>query len=75
MIKYKHGKENVVADTLSRRYVLLSALETKFLGFEFIKDLYTTDQDFKEVFRKCSKTAYEKYYQISGSYSLITEIA
>ncbi|KAL0650374.1 hypothetical protein Bca4012_093065 [Brassica carinata] len=66
VIKYKQDKENVVADALSRRYVLLSALETKLLGFEFIKDIYATDPDFKEVFRKSSKTAYGKYYQISG---------
>ena len=66
VIKYKQGKDNVVADALSRRYVLLSALETKLLGFEFIKDLYATDSDFKEVFIKCSKTAHGKYYQASG---------
>lgn len=65
VIKYKQGKENVVADALSRRYVLLSTLETKLLGFEFIKDLYVTDPDFKEIFRKCSKIAYGKYYQVS----------
>ena len=65
VIKYKQGKENVVADALSRRYVLLSALETKFLGFEFIKDLCATDSDFKEVFKNCSKAAYGKYYQAS----------
>jgi len=65
VIKYKHGKENVVADALCKRYVLLSTLETKLLGFEFIKDLYATDPDFKEIFRKCSKAAYGKYYQVS----------
>src|SRR5690606_12729915 len=54
------------ADALSRRYVLLSSLETKVLGFEFIKDLYATDPDFKEIFRKCSKAAYGKYYQVSN---------
>ncbi|WZZ14915.1 hypothetical protein YC2023_108004 [Brassica napus] len=66
VIKYKQGKENVVADALSRRYTLLSALETKLLGFEFIKDLYVTDPDFKEIFQKCSKVPYGKYYQNSG---------
>ena len=38
MIKYKQGKENVVADALSQRYVLLTQLQTKLLGFELIKD-------------------------------------
>ena len=66
VIKFKKGKENVVTDALSQRYVFLLALETKLLGFEFIKDLYATDQDFKEVFRKCSQMAYGKYYQMSG---------
>ena len=40
MIKYKKGKENMVSDALSRRYALLTALDSKFLGFEFIKELY-----------------------------------
>ena len=45
---------------------VLSALETKLLDFEFIKDLYVTDPDFKEIFQKCSKVAYRKYFQNSG---------
>ena len=34
VIRYKKGKENVVADALSRRYSLLSSLDCKLLGFE-----------------------------------------
>ncbi|KAF8107062.1 hypothetical protein N665_0127s0010 [Sinapis alba] len=34
VIKYKQGKENIVADALSRRYVLLNTLDAKLLGFE-----------------------------------------
>lgn len=41
VIKYKQGKENVVADSLSHRYASLSTLDAKLHGFEYIKDLYT----------------------------------
>jgi hypothetical protein len=37
VIKYKQGKENIVADALSCRYVLLSTLDARFLRFEHIK--------------------------------------
>lgn len=49
VIKYLHGKENVVADALSRRYVLLTSLQTKLLCFELLKDLYANDSDFSQV--------------------------
>ena len=39
VIRYKQGKENVVADALSRKYVLISTLDAKLLGFEHIKEL------------------------------------
>ena len=48
VIHYKQGKENIVADALSRRYVLISILDDKFLGFEYIKELLPLDQDFSE---------------------------
>ncbi|RDX75626.1 hypothetical protein CR513_44469, partial [Mucuna pruriens] len=40
VVKYKNGKENTMADALSKRYALLTSLQTKLLGFEIIKDLY-----------------------------------
>jgi len=36
VIKYKQRKENIMVDALSRRYVLLSTLDARFLGFEHI---------------------------------------
>ncbi|XP_035542994.1 uncharacterized protein LOC118346093, partial [Juglans regia] len=66
VIRYKQGKENVVADALSRRYALLSILDTKMLGFEYIKELYAQDSDFGDVFNACEKMAFGKFYRYDG---------
>lgn len=39
VIKHKKGKENVIADALSRRYTMLSQLDFKIFGLETIKDI------------------------------------
>jgi hypothetical protein len=57
VIKYKEGKENIVVDALSRRYVLLSTLDTRFLGFEHIKELYKDDTDFTNVYNAFKSSA------------------
>jgi hypothetical protein len=49
IIKHKKGKENVIADALSRCYTMLSQLDHNFFGFESIKELYATDVDFKDT--------------------------
>ncbi|KAF8052607.1 hypothetical protein N665_1538s0001 [Sinapis alba] len=66
VIHYKQGKENVVADALSRRYVLLSSMETKLLGFEHLKSCYVDDPQFQEVFKQTEKHASGKFYQVNG---------
>jgi hypothetical protein len=38
VIKHKKGKENVIADSLSRRYALLTQLDYKIFRLETIKD-------------------------------------
>ena len=63
VIKYKQGKDNIVADALSQRYALLSTLDAKLLGFEHIKELYVNDQDFGNVFNACEKGAFGKFYR------------
>ena len=57
VIRYKQGKENVVADALSRRYTLLSSLSAKLLGFEHIRELYASDVDFSDIFVTCDTGA------------------
>ena len=53
IIKQKSGKENVIADALSRRYTLLNQLDYKIFRLETIKDQYATDADFKGAFGHC----------------------
>ena len=66
VIRYKQGKENVVADALSRRYVLLSTLDAKLLGFKQSKELYATNHDFCEEYKSCEKSANGRYFRHDG---------
>jgi hypothetical protein len=66
VIKYKQGKENIVADALSRRYAFVSTLNAKLLGFEYVKELYVNDDDFVSVYGACEKAAFGKFYRLDG---------
>ena len=66
VIRYKQGKENIVADALSRRYVLISTLDAKLLGFEHIKELYPLDQDFSNEYACCEKGDHDKFFRHEG---------
>ena len=67
IVKYKKGKDNIVADALSRRCALVTQLDAKVLGLELIKTLYSTDSDFKEAFSKClAGKGWEKFYVHDG---------
>ena len=59
-------KKKKVTDTLSRRYALLSTLNAKFRGFEYIKELYIDDSYFANVFNACEKAAFGKFYRDEG---------
>ena len=63
VIKYIKGKENVVADALSRICTLVTKLELNVIGFEHIKDLYANDQSFETPYAKClTHISWEQYY-------------
>ena len=67
VIKFKRGKDNVVADALSRRHTLLVSLDSRVLGFTYIRELYETDLDFGDAFKAClEKNCAEKYYLHDG---------
>ena len=66
MIKYKQGKENIVADALLCRYVLLHTMNTRLLGFEYVKELYGNDSDFAEIYNACGNSAFGKFYLMDG---------
>jgi hypothetical protein len=69
IVKYKKGKDNVVADALSRRHALLTQLDAKIFGLESIKDLYATDSFFAEPFSKCcAGKGWEKFHLHEGFY-------
>jgi deoxyadenosine/deoxycytidine kinase len=57
VIKYKQGKHNVVVNALSRRYVLLSIINIKIMGFDYVKDLYANYSNFANVYEACDKLA------------------
>ena len=63
VICYKQGKENIITDALSHRYVLIFTLDAKLLGFEHIKELYPFDQDFSEEYACYEKATHEKFFR------------
>jgi len=65
VIKHKQGKANIVADALSRRHSLLSILETKFLSFDHIKELYPKDVDFSPILSECHQGTYKDFYLLN----------
>ena len=66
VIKYKKGTENIVADALSCRHVLLHTMNTRLLGFEYMKQLYDNDSDFAEIYKACGHSTSGKFYLMDG---------
>jgi hypothetical protein len=67
IIKHKKGKKNVIADTLFRRYTMLSQLDHNFFGLESINELYATDVNFKDAYENCKEgRTWNKYMMQVG---------
>ena len=67
IIKHKKGKDNDIADALSRRYTMLSQLDCRIFGLESIKGQYELDAAFKDVILNCKEGhAWNKYVLNDG---------
>jgi hypothetical protein len=55
VIKHKKGKDNIIADALSRRYDMLSQLDCRIFGLETIKEQYANDVEFRNMMEHCKE--------------------
>ena len=56
----------MVANALSCTYVFLNIMNTRFLGFEYVKELYANDSDFVKIYNACGHLAFGKFYLMDG---------
>jgi hypothetical protein len=67
-IKYTKGKDNVVADALSHKSMLLTQLDVKVPDLESLRDLYAIDPDFSAPYQLCTDMKAWEKYQIHEGY-------
>jgi hypothetical protein len=41
-------------------------MNTKLLGFEYVKELYVDDSDFAKIYNACGHLAFDKFYLMNG---------
>ncbi|XP_078431099.1 uncharacterized protein LOC144702944 [Wolffia australiana] len=69
VIKHKKGKDNVVADTLSRRAHVLNIMKVTVLGFETVREGYDSCPDFSPIIaevRRGPSPDYKDYVLTNG---------
>jgi len=62
VIKYKQNTKNIIANVLSQMYVILNTLNTRLLGFEYVKELYPDDTDFSDIYFQCELSATNGFF-------------
>ncbi|XP_020259673.1 uncharacterized protein LOC109836213 [Asparagus officinalis] len=68
VLKHKSGQQNKVADALSRRAGLLVTLKAEVIVFEYLKELYAEDEDFKKIWDDCLQNKSAKGFHIQDGY-------
>ena len=64
LIKHQAGKENGVADALSRKETLLIMLSAEITAFNHLPMLYETDEDFGEIWSHCTAHIHDRDYHL-----------
>ncbi|XP_059277846.1 uncharacterized protein LOC132032044 [Lycium ferocissimum] len=67
VIQYKKGKDNVVADFLPRKHILINTLSSKLIGFESLKTLYPEDPVFAKIIPECEEWERERWIRDRSS--------
>lgn len=68
IIQHKSGALNKVSDALNMRTSFLITLTHDIVGFEFLKELYENDVEFKEIWAKCNGKHPCAYFHIRDGY-------
>ena len=63
-IRHKSRVDSKVPEVLSRMVQLLITLQSEIIEFDFLKEFYEKDEDFEEIWEKCSTRQPAKDYYI-----------
>lgn len=68
VIKHKSGKQNKVADELSRQACMLVTVCSEVVGFEYLKNLYADDKDFGVTWWKTVKGEHDADFNLQDGF-------